>query len=508
MSAMQRLDPRTCFESPRTDQDLARRSVRGGMVNLTSQAVQLVLRMAGMLILARILSPADYGLLAMALVLLNFVQIFKDAGLSMATVQRRSVSRGQVSTLFWLNTLIGLLAAVLVMMVAPLLSWFFGRPELTAIAAVLSISIFVGALTNQHEALLWRHMRFQVLAFIQVSSLLANTAVAVGLALAGFRYWSLVAGVVVQSVTAALLTFYFCPWVPGKAERNTGVRGMLAFGGHLTGFNIVNYFARNADNVLIGKFIGASALGLYSRAYQLLMMPLSQIRGPLDQVAMPALSSLLDEPGRYARYYRRLLEVSLLIMVPLVVICALEADFIIRLVLGPQWAGAAGVFRILALAGLVQTISTTRGLVMISSGRHSRFFYWGVFNSLLMVAAFAAGLSYGISGVAAAYTLANYIILFPSLAYCFHGTPVTMGMFLRSFYPSILTVLPALAAFMLARQAWPGDSFPAHFLRSAAFIAVFFLFSWGRRAVRETVGVVLKGLRPAWLERRGTRGGA
>ncbi len=493
---MKRIDRAVLFGSLLVEDDLARRSIRGGMITLTSQATQFILRMLGMVILVRILSPADYGLVAMAMVVLNFVQLFKDAGLATATVQRESISREQISTLFWMNVMIGALLAVLVLLSAPLLSMFFGRPELTKVTAAFSISILVTGLAVQHEALLRRHMRFNALAFIQIVSLAIGLVVSVVVAVLGFRYWALVAGAITQAVAWTLLIFYFCPWLPGKMTKGAGVRGMLRFGGHLTGFHLVNYFARNADNILIGKFIGTVALGLYSRAYQLLMLPLNQIRAPLDQVALPALSSLRTAPERYARFFQRLLEIYIHIMMPLTLLCALEADFLVRLLLGPQWIGTVAVFRILAIAGLIQAISTTRGLVMISFGFSRRYFYWGLFNSILMVASFAAGLPFGIEGVALAYTIANYVILVPSLLYCFRGTPVTVAMFLRTFYPPLLAAMPSLAAVMLARHFWPSRSLLVHGLYSCLFIASFVLLSWRRRSVRETIGLVLAGLRP------------
>ncbi|MCJ7523871.1 MAG: lipopolysaccharide biosynthesis protein [Candidatus Aminicenantes bacterium] len=493
---MKRLERSIFLKSLNSDNDLAKKSVRGGMTTLAAQGTQFALRMAGMLILVRILSPTDYGVMAMAMIVLNFVQMFKDAGLSMATVQRENISHDQISTLFWLNVVISALIAFLVLLGAPLLSVFFKRPELTNVLAAISISILVSGLAIQHEALLRRHLRFNALAFIQIVSLVVNLIISVVLALLGFRYWALIGGAIFQSVAGTSMTFYFCPWLPGKMKRGAGVRDMLKFGGHLTGFNFVNYFARNADNLLIGRFIGAEALGFYSRAYQLLMMPITLIRAPLDQVAMPALSSLRSKPKHYAKYYQRLLEVSILVMMPVTLLCALEAEFLVRLLLGPQWVGTVAVFRIFALAGLIQAISSTRGLVLISSGYSVRYFYWGLFNSILMVISFVVGLSFGIEGVAAAYTIANCIILIPSLFYCFRGTPVTVALFLRTFYPPLLAAIPAAAAIMLAKYFWPSSSLLMHCLYSCIFIGTFILFSWRRQSVRETVSLVLSGLRP------------
>jgi len=431
----------------------------------------------------------------MAMIVLNFVQMFKDAGLSMATVQQENISHHQVSTLFWLNALISALIAIVVLLGAPLLSLFFKRPELTNVTVALAATIFVSGLAIQHQALLRRHMRFQALAFTQIAALLVNLIISIVLALLGFRYWALVVGAIAHSTVETFLAFYFCPWVPGKMQKGTGVRGMLKFGGHLTGFNFVNYFARNADNLLVGKFIGTEALGFYSKAYQMLMLPLNHIRLPLDQVALPALSSLRDDPERYARYYQRLLEVSALVIIPLTLYCALEADFLITFLLGPKWIGTVAVFRILALAGLVQSVAKTRGVVLISHGYSVRYFYWGLINATLTVFSFIVGLPYGIEGVAIAYTIENYVILLPSLAYCFHGTPVTIALFFRSSLPPLFTAMPAIAVILLVRKLQSGYSIFWHGLFFCIFFGSYLLFSWRRRSVRDSIALILSGLR-------------
>jgi PST family polysaccharide transporter len=283
----------------------------------------------------------------------------------MATVQKENISHEQISTLFWLNILISAFLGLCVLAGSPLVAWFYGRPELTAVTAALSVSFLISGLMIQHQALLRRHMRFGTLAVIQIASYVANLIVTISLALLGWRYWALVGGTLATALSGTLLTLFFCPWMPGRMRKGTGVRGMLKFGGHLTSFNFVNYFSRNADNILIGKFIGADALGLYAKAYQLLMMPITQIRNPLDQVAMPVLSSLRNQPERYVKYYQRLVDIIASLTMPLTVYCAIEADFLIQLLLGPKWEGVVPVFRILAIAGLVQAVASTRGLVLI-----------------------------------------------------------------------------------------------------------------------------------------------
>jgi O-antigen/teichoic acid export membrane protein len=218
-------------------------------------------------------------------------------------------------------------------------------------------------------------------------------------------------------------------WRPGWPVRGSGVRGMLIFGANVTGFNVVNYFARHADNILIGKFLGAVPLGLYNKAYALLMLPINQIRGPLNSVGMPALSRLQTEPQRYKNYYLKMVQLIAFLSIPIVILLEENAHLIITLLLGPQWEGAVGIFKILAFAALIQPITGTVGLVMVSSGWSGRYFKIGAAASLVFVCSFVAGLHWGAKGVALSYTIANYLLLLPTLFYGFKGTAITIGDF-------------------------------------------------------------------------------
>ncbi len=261
---MRRLSHDTLFDSGHLQHDLGKKSVRGGMTTMVAQGLHFVLQLIGTMILARLLTPADYGLVGMVLVVINFAAMFRDAGLSMATVQKDHISHEQISTLFWLNAAIGACLGLAILAGAPGVAWFYGRRELTAITAVLSTSFLLGGMTIQHQALLRRHLRFGALAVISIGASVVSPITTILLALVGLGYWALVAGALAAAATTALLTFLFCPWMPGRMERGTGVRGMLTFGGHVTAANVVNFLSLNLDNVFIGRFIGAAATGISS----------------------------------------------------------------------------------------------------------------------------------------------------------------------------------------------------------------------------------------------------
>ncbi len=426
----------------------------------------------------------------MVTVVIGFVSMFKDAGLSIATVQEKEISHEQISTLFWLNVIISIILGLCIMAVAPLVALFYGKPELTAVTAALSISFIISGLMIQHQALQMRHMQFGTLAGIQIASQVITLVVTVILACIGWRYWALVGGAIAQAMANTLLTFIFCPWIPGKMQRGTGIREMLKFGGFLTGFNTISFFARNADNILIGRYIGAEALGLYGRAYDLFMMPISQIREPLAKVALPALSSLKNEPERYINYYRQLLNIIASLTLPLTLYCAVESEFIIRLLLGPKWLDAVPVFRVLAIAGLVQPSLGTASIVMINFGYIKRHFKLGAINSVLIIASFVMGLPFGIIGVAWAYAIMTYITFLPLVFLCFLGTPVTKGLFLETHIVPLLLSMVSIALLVISRSALPDNTFWGHILPFALFAGFYSFATSRRKSFRDTVGML------------------
>ena len=441
---MERLSRDGLFASAALAEDLYRKSSLGGFVMLVSQALKITLRFGGTVVLARLLTPYDYGVIAMVTVLTNFIALFKDAGLSIATVQAKEITHEQVSTLFWINFLISCGLGVLILASAPVVSLLYGNSDVAGVTAVLSFSFILSGMVLQHDALLRRHLRFGIIAVVQIFSQVIMIVVTVCLAYQGFRYWALVVGLLTNSVVQILCYLYFCPWIPGQPRKNTGARKKLAFGLQLTGSRFLNYFATNADNFLIGRYIGGDALGIYNRAYSLFMVPVYQIQGPITSVSIPVLSALVGNQDRFKRYFSRILDIIAYLTIPLGLYCAVEAEFIIGLLLGPQWMNAVPVFRLLSLAGLLFAVSEVRSLVLISHGYTDRLLKFNIVNSALTVVAFIIGLRYGIVGIAIGFSVAQLIVLFPSLKYCFFKTPATLGLFFKSVYPPLLCSMGSL----------------------------------------------------------------
>jgi len=408
---------RSPFDTEHLTTDLKGRSVRGGAATMLGQGADFVIRTASTVVLARLLVPADFGLIAMVTAVTGFAALFSDIGLSMATVQKAEISHEQISTLFWVNVAASALIAMVTAALAPIIAWFYGEPRLTMITVALALIFLFGGLTVQHRALLQRQMRFTALASIQVVSVLTGVGVAIVSALLGVGYWALVMMQGTSALSIAVGVWLLCDWRPGRPVRHAGVRSMLVFGGNITVFNVVNYFARNVDNILIGRFWGVAPLGFYSKAYGLLMMPLRQINMPLAAVAVPALSRLYGDPLKYEAYYLKTISLITLVSTPLVGFFIVCSDSLILLVLGPQWAAASDIFLVLGVSALIQPLYFTQGWLHISAGRSDRFLRWGLVSSLVIVLGFVVGLPYGPKGVAAAYTAVTWAIIVPCMWY-------------------------------------------------------------------------------------------
>lgn len=484
-------DPNRHFRTDHLKGDLGGRAARGGAVTVVSQGLKFVIGMAATVVLARLLTPQDYGLIGMVSVIIGLVSLFKDMGLSAATIQRADINYEQVSTLFWVNVTLSGALALLVAAIAPGVAWFYGEPRLRWITTGLALSFIFGGLTVQHEALLRRQMRFAALSAIEITSIVVGMATAIFFARRGFGYWALVFSNWATAFVGAAGVWLACRWRPGWPSRYSGVRSMLSFGGNLTGFSLINYFARNLDNLLIGRVWGAQQLGFYSKAYQLLLLPIDQINTPITAVAVPALSRLDDSPERYRLAYLRLLEKVALLTMPCMAFMIAASDWIVRVVLGPQWMGVSRLFAVLGLVGLIQPICNTAGWLFITQGRAQDMFKWGFIGGAVAIASIVIGLPWGAFGVAASYSLTGLCVT-PPLLFWFVGRkgPVRAADFYRAIAPTACATACALVASLAFRRLTevhnPAAGIVAtFFITAATTLAILIIIPAGKRSLRD-----------------------
>ncbi|MEC3879894.1 lipopolysaccharide biosynthesis protein [Parapedobacter sp. 10938] len=416
------------------------------MNTMLSQTLSFVLNMLSTSVMARLIVPESFGLVAMVTAFTGFVLIFKDLGLTSAVVQRSVISQKQISTLFWLNLGISLAISLIIAATGPFLVSFYNEPRLFHITLALAGTVFLTGSVLQHGALMKRQMRFKRISAIHVAATATSITVGIVMALLNFDYWAVIGITAAYSVSYTAMLWLLCDWRPSFYFQFDRVKNMVRFGAGVTGFDIVNYFSRNADNMLIGRYFGSAALGLYSKSYQLLMLPITQLRDPLNTVAFPALSSLKNQYVKYREFYARYNFILAFFSMPLVMFLVVFSKEVVLLVLGAQWLEASRIFQLLAVTSLIQPVAGTKGVVMITMGQTKRYFAWGGINAVATVCAFLIGMNWGVDGMVIAYALVNYTILVPSLFFCFKGTPISVSLFFRELaLPFVLSLVSGLA---------------------------------------------------------------
>lgn len=404
----------------RTDhllQNLGKHAVSSGFVTAAAQGAKFVLTLTGVVILARLLSPEEFGLVAMVSAVTAYLRLFKEAGLSTATVQRETVTQEQVSNLFWINVALGGLMGFISMGLAPSVAWFYGDSRLIGIMLALSFTFLLAGPTVQHQALLIRQMRFKAIAIIEVASMVAGMVAGCWMALFGFKYWSLVGMQLCTAGVGLVLTWWVSGWRPTLPKRHSGVAPLLKFGVHLAAADLVARMARSSDSILIGRFFGAELLGLYSRASVLLARPLEQLLEPISSVLIPVLSRLQSDPERYRRTFIRASDTLALITFSLMALFLVLSEPLVLFLLGPGWEGAVLIFAGFSLAGLSMPLAFAASWLFISQGRGRDLFQAYLVLSFLIVVAYIAGLPWGPLGVVLAFAAYGLLIRLPILFY-------------------------------------------------------------------------------------------
>jgi PST family polysaccharide transporter len=423
--------------------DLKEKTIRGGLVRLIAQGANFFLRLGSLVVLARLLGPKDFGLVGMVTAFTGVLTLFRDFGLSAAAIQRTNVTDEQISTLFWINIFVGVLLGLLAIAGAPAIAAFYHEPRLLGVTAVLALGFLFNAAGVQHSVLLQRQMRFTALAIVNTVGLLVGTAVAILGAKAGYGYWALVAMTVTVPLISTVGFWLATAWVPGMPRRRAGIRSMMRFGSTVTLNGLVAYVASNFEKVLLGRFWGVDVLGLYGRAYQLINIPTDNLNSAAGEVAFSALSRLQDDPCRLKSYFLKGYSVILALTLPITLACALFADDMIRVLLGPKWAAAAPIFRLLAPTILVFAIINPLFWLLSSLGLVGRSLKMGLVIAPLMIASYVIALPYGPQGVAFAYSAVMMLWVLPVIAWSVHETVI-------SFRDILLAVSRPLASSVVA----------------------------------------------------------
>jgi len=408
------------------------KAIRGMGWSVLSQGSKVVITLVASSVLAHLLEPSDFGLIGMVIVFSNLIGLLNDMGLPSALIQRKDAGEPYASSAFWINLSEGLVLTALFAAIAPAIALFFRESRLLAISLALSPLFLLTSLGMIQAALLQKRLHFKALAIVDVASIIIGGATAIGLALAGAGAWSLVAQGLASAASFSLLMFFAVDWKPALIFSWQSTRELLGYGLPLMGSSFVNYFNRNLDNMLIGKFLGGEQLGYYSLAYKLLLFPLQNVSSTLGRVMFPALALIQEDHAKVRDAYLKATRYIAAVTFPMMAGLALTAPQFVRVVFGPQWERSIFLVQVLASVGLIQSIGTTVGWIYMSQGRTDTMLKWSSFALVVISSSFAIGLLWKVEGVAVSYVVASTILIYPSFAIPFRFIDLKFTTFIRN----------------------------------------------------------------------------
>jgi PST family polysaccharide transporter len=433
------------FEDHRESKDLGRFALRGGIVSVAMQYGNGALQIAAAAVLARLLAPEDFGLVAIVTVLTSFAPLLIDFGLGDATTQKSKITQGQVSSLFWLSSGIGLTVAVVVAACSPLIAWLYHEPRLEPVALCTAITFGLSGVSNQHMALLRRTMQFGRIAKIQFLSTLAGIATAVVIAICGYGYWALVLRPITNSLCVAFGAWLACRWRPGSPVFDSEVKSMVRFGLHVVGFSVTYTVAKAVDRMALGLFYRPDQVGYYQNAITLYDSSIFAALIQMHTVGSAALSKLQSNPAALRQKYEAALSMLAFFVMPLAAILSVTAEDLTVILLGEKWRAAGLLLSIIALRGIFQVVEGSQGWLHLSVGRADRWRNWGIVSLVVQVVAVLGGLPFGAQGVAVAVVMASLLLAVPSITYA--GRPIGIGaaLVIRAVLPQLIGAISAAA---------------------------------------------------------------
>lgn len=383
--------------------------------NATSQLFKIIAQLISMIYLARLISPNEYGIMAMAAIVINFALLFRDLGTSAAIVQREQVTEELKSSIFWLNFILGGLVFLAVFTLSPLFSGFYNEPKLKYVLWILSINyLFLGS-SSLHLSLMERESKFKIISKIEMSSYGIGLLVAIVMAKMNFGVYSLVFQSIIGTFISSILFWYSSPWKPKFKIEKKEIKSIFNFSYQLSFFNFINYFARNLDSFLIGKYMSASILGAYNLAYRIMLFPLTSITFITNRSLFPILSQKKNNYKEIEFIYLNTIYIIWLITLPVTVSLASLNELFIDVIFGSKWHLSADILLWLAPTAIIQSVLSTTGTIFMSQGRTGILALLGIQGVILTTIAFIAGINVNIITLAKYYFIANLIHFIPCM---------------------------------------------------------------------------------------------
>lgn len=457
-----------------TNHELKRDTRRASVMNLAGRIIDLFFQFGVLIVLARLITPADFGVFVMATSFLWMTIAFSDLGLGTAVLQQNELTEGHASAVFQINVVTGLAFALLFLGASSLLGLFYNDPRVTHVAAVLSLSFVFSGLTAVQLALLRRALKFDVLLRAQIVASAVSSVAAVILALMSAGYWALTVRALADPLIYSILVWSSSGWLPGRARWDQTTKSLLRYGGHNLAFTFLSSAGRQIDSILIGWRFGSVELGAYALASRLFYLPLVYAAWPLGYVMIPALSRLRDDPDRLRRWYSKLLRIVTFVALPPMCSLAICADDVVHVLAGPQWTKAADILRVLGPVGALQVSTTTIDWLLLSQGQARRSLAWEAVRTTISLMCVVLGLPWGPMGVAAGLAVAILLLFPPSFAYAAKGTSIRLIDVAKALLPSFAVMTVTVGAVFVLR--------------------VFVMQDWNQTARLLATGAVITGI--------------
>jgi PST family polysaccharide transporter len=485
--------------------NLSEKVIRGGAARMIAQVANLAVRAGSLMVLARLLDPKDFGLVGMVTAFTGVLSLFRDFGLSTATVQRAEVSDEQMSTLFWINVAVGAALTLIAFVIAPVIARFYGEPRLVGVTALLAVGFLFNAIGVQHSALLQRQMRFTTLSVVNIAGLVLSAGVAIFMAKAGYGYWALVTMTIIQPLVSTIGMWLVVSWVPGRPHRRAGLRSMMKFGGTVTLNSLIVYVAYNFEKVLLGRFWGVDAIGIYGRAYQLVGIPTENLNTAVGEVAFSALSRVQNDRNQIRNYFLKGYSLVVALTIPITLVSAVFAKEAILVFLGAKWSAVVPIFRLLTPTIIIFALINPFAWLLFSIGDVARSLKIALVIAPLVIVGYVVGLPYGPTGVALGYSTAMALWVVPHILWCVRGTPVSFGDVVRAVGRPLVSGAVAAVPALLFQFADFSSQSPLLKLTvgTSLFLAIYagmLLFVMGQGAFYLNLVRGIKGRSPAEVD--------
>lgn len=477
----------------RQDSDLSRRATRGGIVTAGGTWIRFVLQLGTVVVVARILGPTEYAAAAVVLLIATLAELLRTQGIATAVVQSSLLTPPIASLLHWISLGLGIVAGLVTMLLSPTFAVFVGQQDVLA-GGLLGVVFVAAGLGGVPAALLNRNLDLRVLAVAEITAMVVGCAVAISLALTGAGAMALIWQAAVYAVALALITTLACPWRPGRPSAWREAAEMLRFAGAVASVQALNGVTRNVDRVIVGGAFGPAAAGLYAQAAQLLTLPLEQINGPLQRIALPLLSRVRNQRARFARAFRLIVSIVGYVLWPVFAALGVLAGSVVEVLFGSAWAGSAPLFQILVLAGVAQALGYVNVWLFVASGNVGRQLVWALISRPIVLGSFFLGLPWGVHGVAWAFSICSAVLVIPGFLIARPGTGLRLGdVFAPLIWPAVLALATGAAAFgctlLIPEVGWT-QLLLAGSAAVIVFLGGFALIPSARRLTRQLIAAV------------------